>query len=140
MPNEPTLAIRIIDTEERWRALYPPFDDSRYVHTLTYYFDDCDYDAFDNERLAEEFRNDDLEAGLVAFDESTARKIIADYQQSPPHNRLLVHCYAGHSRSPAIAIALNDIFNLGSETDALKKEHCGYSRMIYRIMMETSKR
>jgi len=48
---------------------------------------------------------------------------------------LLVHCEEGKSRSPAIGLALNDIFDLGQDSLALTKKYVTLNDYIYGVMI-----
>ena len=50
---------------------------------------------------------------------------------------LVVLCRAGQSRSPAMLIALSEIYNLGLEN--LKENYPHYNKQIYKEMMKASK-
>jgi predicted protein tyrosine phosphatase len=57
--------------------------------------------------------NDVLAAGAptdVLFDEEHARRIIAFVKQWPLAERIVVHCMAGVSRSPGVALGLCDLY------------------------------
>jgi len=65
---------------------------------------------------------DDVSPGLmrensVLFNEEMAEGMLRDFE---PHVEececLLVHCIRGRNRSPAVALALNEIFSLGGDT------------------------
>jgi hypothetical protein len=74
----------------------------------------------------------------IFFDKDIAAKIINDFKISGKEAEcVLVHCEKGQNRSPAIGIALNEIFNWGIE--GLKEQYFDYRKYVYSIMMSTWK-
>ncbi len=135
-PKVQTLAIRIFDS-------YPGSDnssslklqDSSFFRILGYVFDDQDVD-----RLLEHYPDYDLE-GLtkrnLLFNDELAKKILSDFQRLRDGCLdLLVHCTLGGSRSPAVGIALNEIFDLGYDSGELKERFSVYNRFVYRLLKE----
>jgi len=73
------------------------------------------------------------------FDKNIAHNIITNFQKKGLDKRtLLVHCYNGISRPPAVAMVLNDIFDLGHDGDKLKKRYNGYNRYVYNLLLEVA--
>ena len=73
----------------------------------------------------------------VLFTQDMAKQIIEDFQSDRKGcEDLLVHCTLGKNRSPAVAIALNELFNLGSDANSLKNEYPETNWYVYRVMME----
>jgi hypothetical protein len=73
------------------------------------------------------------------FNNQLAQKIISDfdtYKNQTDH--LLVHCSAGQNRSPAVAMALNDIFNLGNNSEKLKEKYPRYNKFVYETLLKNS--
>ncbi len=80
------------------------------------------------------FFNDEI---FNISDETNARKLIADFSRNKDGiESLLVHCVLGQNRSPAVAIALNDIFNLGNDRRELMRLYPKFNQSIYRRMVE----
>jgi len=76
----------------------------------------------------------------VMFNDELAQKVLSDFREHKDQvDRLLVHCYAGQSRSPAVAIALNEIFNLGYDSEEMKEEYPGYNQFVYEMLLRNSK-
>ena len=106
-----------------------------------------DYDSFFKELndplyLSHEYVFADIESekpGAILFNNTIAEKIIQDFQNNKDSClELLVVCVLGRNRSPAIAIALNEIFNLGENTEELKKKYSELNKHVYRVMMQTA--
>jgi len=84
--------------------------------------------------------HDEVNDKSITFNEDIAHNIITDFKRDGLDKRtLLVHCYNGTNRPPAVGIALNDIFNLGHDSDKLKREYHGYNRHIYDLLLEVAK-
>lgn len=72
---------------------------------------------------------------IELFDKSMAREII-DFVKKEIENgvdNFLVHCDAGISRSPGIAVALNEIFN---NIKKVPKAWCLYNKFIYKTIIK----
>ncbi|MFA5888017.1 MAG: hypothetical protein WC852_04885 [Candidatus Nanoarchaeia archaeon] len=135
-PSVPTLAIRIFDS-------YPDSDnspkillrDSSLYTICPYTFDDINLDT-----LLRDYPETDvfeLRQKHIPFNENIAKQIITDFENNRKEKlELLVHCTLGASRSPAVAIALNEIFNLGNNTDKMKARYSAFNTYIYRLMLE----
>jgi predicted protein tyrosine phosphatase len=68
-----------------------------------------------------------------------ANTILDDFERYRNSTELLfVHCALSGSRSPAVAIALNDVHGLGHDSEAMKEEY-RYNPFVYRLLIETSK-
>jgi hypothetical protein len=82
-----------------------------------------------------------LEPMEVVFNEKKAEKIITDFREKKENiETLLVHCHFGQNRSPAVGIALNDLFDLGYNSNQLKREFPDYREFVYDAMIETGKK
>jgi len=76
----------------------------------------------------------------AVFNEEKAKKIITDFRENYSNiETLLVHCHFGMNRSPAVGIALNDIFDLGYSSNQLKKEYPAFREFVYDTMINTAK-
>jgi len=126
-PEKKTYAIRIFNSEERDAPKRDPLISSPlYVHVAEYFFDDND-----------EF----MMCGPVTIDEETTRKIIEDFARHREYVEcLLVHCSKGQNRSPAIAMALNEIFGLGHDTNSLRENYQAANRYVYKRLRETAEK
>ena len=68
------------------------------------------------------------------FDEQLARRIWGFVREHQPHiERILVHCDAGRSRSPAVAAALSRVL-LGDDAEYFRRYEP--NRLVYRLMLE----
>jgi predicted protein tyrosine phosphatase len=52
--------------------------------------------------------------------------------------RVVVHCYAGVSRSPAVAMVLAQVFDLAPGLEGLRMKHEFYNRAVYKTMAEAA--
>lgn len=75
------------------------------------------------------------------FTEGLAEKILTEFNQ---HGRncetLLVHCSRGENRGPAVAVALNEIFNLGHNTSLLKERYPEGRKHVYETLKKVAER
>ena len=125
-PKKPTNIIRIfpslsIKTPLRYSYLYKKI--------VEYTFDDNDTYPFN------------FEVGPLWFDEKIAEAIINDFMgYRKGVEALVVHCSMGQNRSPAVAISLNEIFELGQNSDLLKQKFNRYNHHVYNTMIEAAQR
>jgi len=64
------------------------------------------------------------------FNEYLARKILEDYEEvGLGADNIMIHCGLGKNRSPAVGIAMNEIYEWGFE--GLKEKFPDYRRFIY---------
>lgn len=128
-PQEPTYAIRIFSAYQRNNPLWEqPLASSEFYRAIcTYYFDDVEpFFASKSE---------------VLLDDGIAMKILDDFRrQSSGCKSLLVHCSRGRNRSPAVAIALNDIFGLGHDSDLLMKKYPDSNWYVYDKLIEAGRK
>lgn len=125
-PTKPTYAIRITSSQNYPLDQKPLVDSPFYTKIVKYRFDD-------------------IEPGLridgLRFTGAIAERILQDFK---PHKdsieALLVHCTFGENRSPAVAIALNEIYSLGHDTPALKEQYSRMNKFVYRTLIEVAKR
>jgi len=76
------------------------------------------------------------------FHKNLALKIISEFdtwKKQESFTELVVHCYVGAGRSPAVAIALNDIFQLGYQAKDLIGRYPEYNKYIFDVMVLTGK-
>ena len=79
---------------------------------------------------------DDMREGLILFNESMANKLLnyVDKCVLLGVYKLIIHCDAGLSRSPGVAVALNEIYN-GIKIVPPCWQH--YNRRVYKIIIDT---
>lgn len=121
IPEEPTLAIRIFDpgctasegNNNRQKLVESPF----WVAELHYTFADFDpyqYSGFPPE-IAEGVRREYQKKNML-LTPLGAKRIIADFQKHKDRaSAVLIHCNAGLSRSPTVALFLCHKFNITPE-------------------------
>lgn len=78
------------------------------------------------------------EARETMFDDGIASRILDDYEKVSGVENVMIHCWAGKNRSPAVGIAMNEIYGWGFND--LKKEFPFYTRFIYGKMIEVAKK
>lgn len=124
-PEKKTYAIRIFNGEDKEAPKRDPLKSSPlYVCVAEYFFDDND-----------EFTR----CGPVTIDEETARRMIEDFARHRESVEcLLVHCFKGQNRSPAVAMALNEIFGLGHDASALRENYQSANKYVYKRIRETA--
>src|SRR3989344_8057151 len=114
-PVDITYAIRIWNnwSDGMMRVMkddFPLISSQLYRTISEYVFDDIDPRWLDK----------DGSSRCAVFDHTLAEKVISDFQEKGRDcESLLVHCARGLNRSPAIAIALNEIFKLGHNSEEL---------------------
>jgi hypothetical protein len=122
MPLVDTYAIRIFNLDGQ---VLPLQDSPKYIFEGQYFFDD-------NDSL--------LKSRPTVINEDIATKMISDFVPFRDRAKsLLVHCTRGLNRSPAVAIAFNEIFNLGYAPEQLRIDYPEYTEYIYSTLMEAAK-
>ena len=109
-PDKSTYAIRIFSKIHEGKNRRPLKESPLYQHVGEYFIDD----------IIEE--NEDV-------DEELSRLLLDFKQYSEGCECILVHCVFGMSRSPAIAIAINEAFGFGNEN--LRGQHPNYNQLLY---------
>ncbi len=127
-PQKPTYAIRIFGT-----YVQPPIPELKnspfYERIATYVFDD----------LIER-------PSSILITPEIAQEIIGDFSRYRDRaSALVVHCSRGKNRSPAVAMALNDLFSLGHVSlghgpETLERRFQDYNRKVYRTVMEAGRK
>jgi len=122
VPDEPTYAIRIFNSPGMSSVRYGNLQKSEnYVAIKEYTFDDIGLNSKEG----------------IPFNRCIARQIVEDFQREGfSSSGLIVHCTQGLSRSPAVAIALNKLFNLGQDHKKMIYENEHYHYSIYRMIVE----
>src|SRR3989338_1330460 len=77
----------------------------------------------------------------ITFNEEIADRLLEDFaKEGRTREVLLVHCTRGINRSPAVGIALNDIFNLGQDSGQLKATFPESNWFVYDTLRETAQK
>jgi len=122
-PNKPTYAIRIGNN-------FPIklINSSKYIKVHTYNFSDI-------------WPNSPKNPNDIMFNETLAEKILKDfYQNKEQCEALFVHCSKGKNRSPAVGIALNEIFEFGYNTKKLIKQYPESTWYVYDLLIKMAKK
>lgn len=95
VPDKPTYALRIFSS----RRTYEPLPaNPLYLRISEYIFDD---------------NVGPFQAGPISITDDIAREMVIDFAKYRDQvSALLVQCDRGINRSPAVAVALNDVFGL----------------------------
>lgn len=75
------------------------------------------------------------EVSDILFAEEHAQEIREFLDSWPTAERVVVHCHAGVSRSPAVALGLCDV--RGWATAALERSHPGWNRLVRKVLAAT---
>jgi predicted protein tyrosine phosphatase len=73
----------------------------------------------------------------ILFADEHAREIRDFLDSWPSAERLMVHCNAGVSRSPGVALGLCDV--RGWATAALERSHPGWNRLVRAVLADAGK-
>ena len=126
LPKKSTYAIRIYTSGELGYGTIPLTESSLYFHIKEYVFDDIEPWS---------------QRKGILLQEDLATLILSEFRdQGLSCESLLVHCAQGKNRSPAVAIALNEIFRLGHDTKKLQKRYPAYNQHVYKMLLETGKK
>jgi len=119
-PVKPTYTIRIYSSFSHFNLELQksPY----YKRIVEYTFDDND--AF-------------YQTGPVSISPGLAYILVKDFAENKNWiESLLVHCSRGKNRSPAVTIALNDIFGLGCNSEELKDKFKEFNPAVYKAILE----
>ena len=127
-PKARTYAIRIFDTDPKCKELYGKLLNFRSEDIIKeYFFDDITYTPEHEEGDGDDY---------CSITDSIAAQISSDFSAHRDSiDELLVHCRQGQSRSPAVAMALNDIFNLGNNRSQLVRDFPKTNSFVYSFMI-----
>ena len=77
----------------------------------------------------------------VLFTDEMADGLVLEFDRYRAHcEALVVNCTRGINRSPAVAIALNEAFELGHDTTSLKNQYKESNWHVYRKVLEAGRR
>lgn len=120
-PTKSTYAIRIFSSYDSSSDKKPLANCPLYQRIVEQTFDDIWPGS-----PAVGFRNPTM------FTEEMADSIIRDFSAHKDSiDALLVHCSRGMNRSPAVALALNEIFSLGYDSQELKMKYPDATWFVY---------
>ncbi len=73
------------------------------------------------------------------FDENMAKKILDDFEEVKNKvDNIMIHCMAGKNRSPAVGIAMNNIYGWGIK--GLEEKFPLYRKYVYDVMMKEGRK
>lgn len=128
VPQKSTYAIRIFNggiPPDRFPKLNPS---EHYKAVREYVFDDVLFGM-------------KIDPTDISFDQVIAEQMIRDFREyGMGCEALLIHCLAGKNRSPAVAIAFNEIFSLGHDSKTLEKRFPAYRGHIRDTLVEVASR
>ena len=129
-PDKKTYVIRIFsswDRESDKPRLKPRI---KYKHICEYTFDDV------SPWMAPGYLKK-----YILFNSELAEKIIREFDQHQKGcEALVVHCSRGINRSPAVGIALNELFEFGHPTQNLKERYYESNWHVYDTLIEAGAR
>ncbi len=124
-PTKPTYAIRLVSGKNYPEERKPLFDSPFYLGIRFYQFDDI---------------TPSVGRGIL-FTEKMAGEMLEDFiRQRLYVDALVVNCFHGENRSPAVGIALNEIYGLGHDTNALKDQYTEANWYVYETLMRVAGR
>ena len=117
-PDKNTAAIRIFPSTQEHCPRRSLRDSPNYRYIAEYFFDDIEQS----------------EEGKVFFTQDLAEQMISDLRQHLGGCEcILIHCVFGRRRSPGVAIALNELLNLGY--DELREQFPDYNQQVYEALL-----
>lgn len=124
LPDKPTYAVRIFMSG--LKEMPKLQENPHYLAIQEYTFDD----------------NDGMfQVGPLSITPEIAEHIVLDFAKYRDRvSALLVHCSRGRNRSPSVAIALSEIFQLGNDTETLKRNFPHANREVYRAIMQAGEK
>jgi hypothetical protein len=130
-PPENSLLMRIFGQARHPRTEYPELlYPGKWANVLEYTFDDT------TPHYVKQIPEDERKK-VKLFDARDAEQIINDFNSwKDKIEQLVIHCWAGESRSPAVANALNNIFNLQCDLPS----NTMFNGYIYYTMIETARK
>lgn len=129
-PTKSTYALRIFPA---WGNFRKPLRESSLYKVIHKYVFDAISPPF--------FNSSSMSSNYVLFTPDLADKIISDFSVGKQGcESLLVNCTQGINRSPAVALALNEIFDLGYDSEVLKNKHPKYTKYVYDTLMKAATR
>jgi len=136
-PTQLSYLIRIFGNEESYHE--DPKIEGYFLNHAVYFFDDVDLyleSNYGKEHLRQIIRSEHPQL----FHKRLALKIISEFDtrnRQSSFDELVVHCYLGAGRSPAVAMALNEIFQLGYQIQDLINRYPEYNQYVFEVMVQT---
>lgn len=123
VPDCPTYVIRCWGSHDEFMREYFNLDSPLYRHIDVHEFDD---------------RWPSFGEGIL-FTEEMARGMLGRFSRRDADiGALLVHCVHGKTRSPAVGMALNEIFGLGHDPAGLKERFPEFNTHVYQTLLRVS--
>jgi len=135
VPEKPTAVMRIFSKNSALNMSYGPLRRSpNWVWVVNYFFDYIvQITADEMDRLSRSTSPEDLEYAYLSRD--LAGEIVYNFNSVRPEIEcLMIHCKGGISRSPAVAIALNEVFELGH--DKLPLQYPDFNLAVYQMVRD----
>jgi len=131
-PQRRTYLIRIKGGNPVTNASFGQLKESKLYVPHEYIFDDLDNPNYDDEE--EEGCGEDY----ILFKPQIAKRILLDFRrESGGCKELLVHCFNGEGRSPAVGLGLNNLFDLGEDSELFSARYPKLNKLVYSIMLRT---
>lgn len=139
VPAKPTYVIRIFHPLRPGYNLEEPLICSpHFIATQTYRFSDAWPEFSLSGEIWTAYSSSDQD---VLFDEILAERIVRDFMEKKDAcEALLVHCSRGRNRSPAVAIAMNEVFGIGHDTEELKRRYDQSNWFVYKTLRDVGNR
>jgi hypothetical protein len=130
-PIKPTYGLGIFSswTTQRDKELYTLKPSQNWVHIAEYTFDDIWPEILEMES--------NPSRPYVMFNDGMADMLVREFAEYVSRcEALLVYCSRGINRSPAVAIGLNDAFDLGHDPDELREQYKGSNWYVCSLVAE----
>ncbi len=133
-PSVPSVAIILLSGIREDNNTYPAVLSRKFVEVFEYKFDNLyPIDERDMRLLG---RGGDFP---IIFNAEIAGKMLFDFTGVRDKvSGLMVHCWDGRNRAPAVAIAYNDVFSFGYDREELMMKHPAYNSYICQTLIDTA--
>jgi|SRR3989344_2984952 len=128
IPNKPTYALRIFNVTGPQDFVHELLYSENWIRIVNCYFHDTNPE----------------EAKRLCFSHfleiDYARKMVRDFARYKDRcEAVMIHCMAGMNRSPAVAVAFNDIFGLGNDSQTLRNQYTDLNEYAYETIIKAGK-
>ena len=139
-PIVPTAVMRIYSGSPMMNYGYGRLrDNPLYVRKFLYVFDDL-HGYSGDEMDMESKLGPDENPDIIFMSREDARQVIEDFVfVKDKVECLVVHCKHGQGRSAAVAMGLNETFELGDDTFRMSKEFPNFNPGVYELVVEAGK-